>query len=57
MRWGILGRKKSKENITKIKKHNGGLITEVNTGFFCGGGVTGEIKPASICEASRQLKI
>lgn len=51
VRWGILGRKKSNENITKIKKQNGGLVTEGNT-FFCGGRAT-----AIICEASRKLQI
>lgn len=34
MRWGILGRSKSNENITKMKKQNGGLIAEGSTGFF-----------------------
>lgn len=34
MRWGILGRKKSSKNINKIKKQNGGLVTEENTRFF-----------------------
>lgn len=57
MRWGILGRKKSNENITKIKKQNGSLVTEGNTGGFCAGWAKEEIKPVIICEASRQLKI
>lgn len=34
VRWGILGRKKSSKNINKIKKQNGGLVTEKNTRFF-----------------------
>lgn len=57
VRWGILERKKSNENITKIKKQNGGLVTEGTQDFFCGGRATGEIKPAIICEVSRKLKM
>lgn len=34
VRWGILGRKKSNENINKIIKQNGGLVTEGTQDFF-----------------------
>lgn len=34
VRWGMLGGKKNNENITKMKKQNGGLVMKGNTGLF-----------------------